>query len=260
MKLKIYYRGEDSNGRPVYEDEAGRMFADDVSGGSGTPRIYLIDSEAADQEVFVGDKYDFIFMPRYVTREAAKMHFLHQTCPMCGKKTILHMDLKTMRQMEAYNAGDGLIQDCLPNLTKYERELIKTGYCYSCQDRLFSIQEFDQTDKATFEQYKTDLVVCAGFGHEGGQWNHKMLSENKDVSDQDVLQEVEAFFSYMTESLLNRGRGDIPVLCEFFAAEMKDDHEYILYFEGRFCVYWVRLLDKEADYHMRIHCYLQEWA
>ena len=43
----------------------------------------------------------------------------------------------TQEEIEKYNTGDYLLQDCFPNLTGAEREFIKTGYTDADWDAMF---------------------------------------------------------------------------------------------------------------------------
>lgn len=67
---------------------------------------------------------------------------ISRLCPLCG--TINTYDLNvTERQLNAYENRFDLIQNIFPNLSASEREFIKTGYCMSCQEMLFSCDEED---------------------------------------------------------------------------------------------------------------------
>lgn len=61
-------------------------------------------------------------------------------CPMCGR--VIRKDLNiTENQLLKYENSMDLIQNVFPNLNIKEREFIKTGYCYECQDVLFAEEE-----------------------------------------------------------------------------------------------------------------------
>ena len=61
-------------------------------------------------------------------------------CPMCGR--VISKDLNiTENQLLKYENSMDLIQNIFPNLSIKEREFIKTGYCYECQDVLFGEEE-----------------------------------------------------------------------------------------------------------------------
>ena len=61
-------------------------------------------------------------------------------CPMCGR--VIRKDLNiTENQLLKYENSMDLIQNIFPNLNIKEREFIKTGYCYECQDVLFGEEE-----------------------------------------------------------------------------------------------------------------------
>ena len=60
------------------------------------------------------------------------------TCPFCGKLTEIEVDEKTFAR---YQAGEVLIQDAFPELNASERELLITGMCFDCQDRVFNDED-----------------------------------------------------------------------------------------------------------------------
>lgn len=57
-----------------------------------------------------------------------------QVCPMCRTKNEMEVDSK---KFEEYYQKKALIQDVFPELNPVEREFIKSGYCVSCQKKLF---------------------------------------------------------------------------------------------------------------------------
>jgi len=54
------------------------------------------------------------------------------TCPICGEENTLEIDLAAF---DAWKSG-ALIQDCFPDLTLNERELIMTGIDQRCWDKI----------------------------------------------------------------------------------------------------------------------------
>lgn len=61
-------------------------------------------------------------------------------CPMCGGISIKELDV-TEQQLFQYGSGRKLIQEVFPNLSAEDREFIKSGYCESCMEKLFSFEE-----------------------------------------------------------------------------------------------------------------------
>ena len=55
-------------------------------------------------------------------------------CPMCEKEVAIRM---SNEDYERFRFGSGLIQERLPNVGAVEREFLKTGYCHSCQKKIF---------------------------------------------------------------------------------------------------------------------------
>lgn len=55
------------------------------------------------------------------------------SCPFCGKMQEIEIDGEALM---AYNIG-GNIMKCFPDLCSADRELIITGTCYECQERIF---------------------------------------------------------------------------------------------------------------------------
>ena len=58
-------------------------------------------------------------------------------CPMCGEHYTMQLTSEELKQLEIYEEGEQLIQNCFPSLNPMEREFIKTGYCPDCQCYLF---------------------------------------------------------------------------------------------------------------------------
>lgn len=55
------------------------------------------------------------------------------TCPFCGKMSVVSVAFDDY----ANYLDGGLAQDCFPNLTAQERELIISGMCLECQEEIF---------------------------------------------------------------------------------------------------------------------------
>lgn len=58
---------------------------------------------------------------------------LVQTCPFCGKTTTVKV---SQVALSAYRAG-AMIYEAFPKKSAAEREVIKTGMCYDCQEKTF---------------------------------------------------------------------------------------------------------------------------
>lgn len=62
---------------------------------------------------------------------------LEKQCPICHKWYMLELSNEQSRKLYEYNRGNGLIQEIFPELSKVEREFIKSGFCPECQAMLF---------------------------------------------------------------------------------------------------------------------------
>lgn len=63
---------------------------------------------------------------------------LLQTCNDCEKVHSIHV---TQEQLNRYEAGDEHVQDIFPELSADDRELLITGTCGACFDKLFLFAE-----------------------------------------------------------------------------------------------------------------------
>ena len=59
---------------------------------------------------------------------------LEKKCPICGKMNEFEC---TESEWDEYKKG-GLVQNCFPHATPEQRELLMTGICPECWDRMFS--------------------------------------------------------------------------------------------------------------------------
>lgn len=65
--------------------------------------------------------------------ENYKYSVLHTTCRICRKKDVLRVDTENYLN---WRAG-GSIQACLPELTPDDREILISGICGKCFDKMF---------------------------------------------------------------------------------------------------------------------------
>ena len=65
-------------------------------------------------------------------------------CGMCGEDSHIVLSDDEMRAFLEYLRGGVLIQICLPDLNKCEREFLKSGYCPECQELIFGDGETDR--------------------------------------------------------------------------------------------------------------------
>jgi len=260
MNLTLYYVCVDSDERPVYVDTNGRFFYDDLSKNGKVPHITMLDQEQeGDVEVIVTDKYDFVYVPHHVTKaEVEKPFIFTNDCPMCGRKTYLHFNQRERKNVQRYINREGLINEILPALSKMERELLITGYCYSCQRKIFSQEPFLLIGLPDFQCFADKEIAYNRLDHDGYRWYNTWFPKLGTNGNKNMSEEMEQFSNYMTQTMLNRGRSDIKELCEFFDIVSIGDGEYNLYCEGSHCNYWIRLIDRPKDYNMYIHCYLAE--
>lgn len=64
---------------------------------------------------------------------------IEKRCPICGKIDSIEITEKVNRMYLMYQSGVGYIQD-IP-LTTDQREFLKTGICFKCQEFLFAEEE-----------------------------------------------------------------------------------------------------------------------
>lgn len=62
-----------------------------------------------------------------------KIKIKGRECPMCGKQSVLEV---YPSHLKAWQDGE-LIQNALPELNANEREMLKTGFCKKCCDKIF---------------------------------------------------------------------------------------------------------------------------
>lgn len=80
-------------------------------------------------------------------RENKGDHAILATCPFCG-----NLNVVTVNEDDYWNWQNGtLIQDAFPYLTADEREIIKTGICPDCWDKMFSEDEEEEEDSDYWE-------------------------------------------------------------------------------------------------------------
>lgn len=72
------------------------------------------------------------------------------TCPMCYKRNAIEVN---KADFEKWQNGE-LIQVAMPYLSADEREMIKTGICPKCWDKMFSFPEDDEEED--FEEPEDD--------------------------------------------------------------------------------------------------------
>ena len=64
--------------------------------------------------------------------------YVNTKCPHCGKISTLEM---TNEQYEQYISGDSYIQNIFPNWSPAIREMLITGICPDCWDKMFNFNK-----------------------------------------------------------------------------------------------------------------------
>jgi len=64
--------------------------------------------------------------------------YVNVKCPQCGKISTLEM---TKEQYEQYKSGDNYIQNIFPNWSPAIREMLITGICPDCWDKMFNFNK-----------------------------------------------------------------------------------------------------------------------
>jgi len=68
-------------------------------------------------------------------------------CPFCS-----HVNYITVNEQDYYRWEDGeLIQNAFPYLSAEERELLKTGICPSCWDKMFPPEEDEEPEEFDYD-------------------------------------------------------------------------------------------------------------
>jgi hypothetical protein len=83
---------------------------------------------------------------------------IYTTCPFCGKD---HFITVSFEDYEKWQAGE-LIQNAFPYLSADEREMLKTGICPSCWDKMFPPEEEDD-EPEEFDYDFADTYCEIGF-------------------------------------------------------------------------------------------------
>lgn len=62
-------------------------------------------------------------------------------CPLCSEQYHIELSGEQARKLFEYEHGNGYIQEMFPELDKFEREFVKTGYCSKCQEEIFGAKK-----------------------------------------------------------------------------------------------------------------------
>lgn len=62
-------------------------------------------------------------------------------CPLCREQYHIELSNEQSRKLFEYEHGKGYIQEVFPELDKFEREFVKTGYCSKCQEEIFGAKK-----------------------------------------------------------------------------------------------------------------------
>ena len=80
-----------------------------------------------------------------------------KTCPMCNADYYMRLTEKQETQYNDYICYGGLVQDKMPDIDKFGREFIKSGYCPCCQEALFGTKLEDKSAYFTWAPDELDL-------------------------------------------------------------------------------------------------------
>ncbi len=87
-------------------------------------------------------------------RENKKEYVIITTCPFCG-----HTNEVAVNEADYWDWQDGaLVQNAFPYLTADEREMLVSGICPDCWDKMFS-EDPDEVE----EDYEPDYDLDMGF-------------------------------------------------------------------------------------------------
>lgn len=65
-------------------------------------------------------------------------HVVKTKCPFCHKYHLVEVDIK---DFYAWHDGEKLVQDAFPYLSANEREMLISGICPTCWDKMFPPEE-----------------------------------------------------------------------------------------------------------------------
>ena len=63
------------------------------------------------------------------------MMTIEKVCPFCGEKTVIEV---AEEQAFAYFFTDALVQDIFPKMEASSREVLISGICEDCQEKIFA--------------------------------------------------------------------------------------------------------------------------
>lgn len=263
MKQKIFYIKNETAERAIYKGLGNKEYA--VVEKDGEPKMVL----SLPDEKNVTDEYKYVYIPREMCKKEVEGRFeMKIACPMCGTVTSIHlsdadMDKYSWYRDSRFGGGRGgspapHIQKLFPNRTNEERELMMTGYCYCCQALLFGQDEFQLISEADFPMMADYLIAYNRADHDGYRWWNQWFPQKGTDGNQDVIQEMEKFSTFILEELLGKGVSDIPKLGAYYGVEPSKDQEYHLYCEGTYCNYHVKLINRKKDYNVYINVYKTE--
>ena len=214
----------------------------------------------------VTEEYQYVYIPREMSKkEISRRYEVTGYCPMCGKATSIYLTRREKKKYDRYvssrfcSAGKGhqtpLIQDLFPNRLNNERELMKTGYCYRCQDLLFESNNFLLTAEPEFSIEPEHLIAYNRANHDGYRWWSTWFPQQEIDDTPNLIAEMDESRDYLFEELLGKGISDIPKAGAYYGAEPSKDQEYHIYGEGNYCGYDVRLINRKKDYNVYIYVY-----
>lgn len=76
-------------------------------------------------------------------------------CPFCGKENTMHVDMHDYTKWQS-----GLnIQHAFPDMSSFDREVLVSGICYTCQEQVFGRPSPDNED-----EWGDELGECVNCG------------------------------------------------------------------------------------------------
>lgn len=73
----------------------------------------------------------------YMLDEAEETIYVSHTCPMCGRINRIKVNANAFA---AWKSRTMLLQDAFPDLNRFEREFVKSGYCPEHQSLVFGVK------------------------------------------------------------------------------------------------------------------------
>lgn len=100
---------------------------------------------------------------------------VRKQCPFCSKQTELDID---EIGLQAYRSG-AKITAAFPNLDSFDREVLLTGICYDCQEKVFNTPT--KKNESSWGKYLGECPIC-------GSNVYELKHKSKEQPSQELVQ------------------------------------------------------------------------